>query len=356
MKFRTYVLFFLLFGVLADVLLGLTRLAGAPWWAYALMAAPTAAAGICLIFIGTGKRYTEALRVFSYLISIFELPKLLASACIWLGVAVSLFFCTLIFYVTRHLKVKETELAIPGWPGEPLRACFIADFHLGSFGSASPYISRIVDTVNAQKPDVILFAGDLVNFESKEADSYKDVLARLEAPVYSVLGNHDFLLHGPNDNNEAARLEDMRRLEGFEKSLGWRVLRNENLELRPGVSLIGVDNTSRHPYFQKVGGDLKKALEGVPSGNVKILLSHEPTHWRMEVLPSTDIDLTLSGHTHGLKYKMAGPHPSHWRLHESGGLYEEGAQKLYVTFGLGSAFAFRLGGYPHIDILTLRPE
>ena len=363
MKFRTYVLFFLLFGVLADVILGLTLLARAPWWAFALMAAPTLAAGLCLPLIGMGKRYADALRVFSYLIFIFEFPKFLAAliglasapAGVAVGIAVSLFFITLIFYVTRHLVVKETALELKGWPGKPLRVCFIADFHLGSFGSDSRYIRRTVEEVNAQKPDVILFSGDLVNFESKEADSYRDVLASMEAPVYSVLGNHDFLLHGPHDSNDASRLEDMRRLEAFEKSLGWTVLRNENLELRPGVSLIGVDNTSKHPYFRKVGGDLEKALEGIPSGNVKILLSHDPTHWRMEVLPGTDIDLTLSGHTHGLKYKMAGPHPSHWRLHESGGLYEEGGKKLYVTFGLGSAFAFRLGGYPHIDILTLKP-
>ena len=364
MKFRTYVLFWLLFGVVADTIIGLTLLKGAPWWAFAAMAAPTAAAGLCLPLIGAGKHYANSLRVFSYLIFIFELPKFLVAliglaspvAGIAVGAAVSLFFITLIFYVTRNLKVKETDIELDDWPGEPLRVCHIADFHLGSFGQASPYIGRIIQTVNAQRPDVVLFSGDLVNFESKEADSYRDVLSQIQAPVYAILGNHDFLLHGPHDSNEASRLEDMARLEAFEKSLGWRVLRNENVELRPGVSLIGVDNISTHPYFLNVGGDLGKALEGVPAGNVKILLSHEPTHWRMEVLPKTDIHLTLSGHTHGLKFKMVGPNPRHWRLHESGGLYEEGGQKLYVTFGLGSAFAFRLGGYPYIDILTLKPK
>jgi predicted MPP superfamily phosphohydrolase len=122
------------------------------------------------------------------------------------------------------------------------------------------------------------------------------------------------------------------------------------------VVLVGVDNITKNPYFRKVGGDLGKALEGVEESAFKILLSHDPTHWRMEVLPKTDIGLTLSGHTHGLKYKLTGLHPSHWRLHESGGLYEDGAQKLYVTPGLGSAFAFRLGGYPNVDILTLKPR
>ena len=362
MKFRTYVLFFLLFGVLADVILCLTLLK-APLWKVAVCL-PTLAAGLCLPLIGTGRHYTPALRVFSYLIFIFEFPKFLtaliglasATAGIIAGMAVSLFFITLIFFVTRHLKVRNTTLELPGWQGDPLRICFMADLHMGSFGQAGPYIQKIVDTVNAQKPDVILFGGDLVNFEAREAFSYRDILSGLEAPVYSILGNHDFLLHGPNDNNEEARRQDMVRLEEFEKSLGWRVLRNENLELRRGVSLIGVDNITKNPYFRKVGGNLPKAMEGVPEGNVKILLSHDPTHWRLEVLPGTDIDLTLSGHTHGLRYKLTGLHPHHWRLRESSGLYEEGPQKLFVTAGLSSAFAFRLGGYPKVDIITLKPR
>ena len=343
MKFRTYVLFWILFGVVADTIIGLTLLKGAPWWAIAVMAAPTLAAGLCLPLIGTGKWYADSLRVFSYLIFIFELPKFLVAligqaspvAGIAVGAAVSLFFITLIFYVTRHLQVKETVLEIEGFPSEPLRVCQIGDFHLGSFGTKSKYISRIIDTVNACNPDVILFVGDLVNFEAKEAFPYREVLARLQAPVYAILGNHDFLLHGPHDSNEEGRLKDMAALEAFEKSLGW---------------------ITKNPYFRKVGGDLGKALEGVEESAFKILLSHDPTHWRMEVLPKTDIGLTLSGHTHGLKYKLTGLHPSHWRLHESGGLYEDGAQKLYVTPGLGSAFAFRLGGYPLVDILTLKPR
>lgn len=364
MKFRTYVLFWILFGVAADTIIGLTLLKGAPWWAIAVMAAPTLAAGLCLPLIGTGKWYADSLRVFSYLIFIFELPKFLVAligqaspvAGIAVGAAVSLFFITLIFYVTRHLQVKETALEIDGFPSEPLRICQIGDFHLGSFGTKSKYISRIIDTVNACNPDVILFVGDLVNFEAKEAFPYREVLARLQAPVYAILGNHDFLLHGPHDSNEEGRLKDMAALEAFKKSLGWRVLRNESVELRPGVVLVGVDNITKNPYFRKVGGDLGKALEGVEESAFKILLSHDPTHWRMEVLPKTDIHLTLSGHTHGLKYKLTGLLPSHWRLHESGGLYEDGAQKLYVTPGLGSAFAFRLGGYPYVDILTLKPR
>ena len=127
MKFRTYVLFWILFGVVADTVIGLTLLKGAPWWAIAAMAAPTLAAGLCLPLIGTGKWYADSLRVFSYLIFIFELPKFLIaliglaspSAGIAVGAAVSLFFITLIFYVTRHLQVRKPPLRLTASPESP---------------------------------------------------------------------------------------------------------------------------------------------------------------------------------------------------------------------------------------------
>jgi len=368
MKFRTYVLFFLLFGVLADVTLGLTLLkdAALPW--KLLMAAPTLAALVCLPLIGTGTVYTDALRLFSFLIFIFELPKFLvalnglflpAAVAVGIGVAVSAFFLTYIFYVSRHLTVKDIRLAFKDLPEgfEGLRACHISDFHLGSLGHKTAYVKRIIDAVMERKPELILFSGDLVSFETREADAYKPWLEQLAAPmgIYSIFGNHDFLLHGPHDDK--GRQEDMAKLEAFERSLGWRVLRNFSELLERGgsrIALVGVDNVSRNPYFQKTGGNnLENALKGLPEKIFKILISHDATHWRLEVLPGTDIHLTLSGHTHGLKYKLTGLHPSHWRLHESAGIYREGERVLHVSPGLGSGFAFRLGGYPEIDLITL---
>lgn len=367
MKFRTYVFFFLLFGVLADVIIGLTLLKDAPLMWKLLPALPTLAAGCCLPLMAAGIVYTDAIRIFSFLIFIFELPKFVAAlfglflpaaVAAGLGIAVSAFFLTYIFYVSRHLQVKALSLAFPDLPDgfDGLRICHISDFHLGSLGHRSRLVKRIVDAVMAQQPEIILFSGDLVSFETREADAYKPWLEPLAAPmgVYSIMGNHDFLLHGPHD--EQGRKADMEKLEAFEKALGWRVLRNQVEILERGggrMALLGVDNVSRNPYFQKTGGSLKKALEGVPEGLFKILLSHDATHWRMEVLPATDIQLTLSGHTHGLKYKLSGPHPSHWKLPESAGIYTQDGRVLHVTPGLGSGFAFRLGGYPEIDMITL---
>lgn len=377
MKFRAYVIFFLLFGVLSDLY---TCLLFLPLLWDIILCIPTLAALVCLFFIGAGVQYTPSLRIFSYLIFIFEFPKfifmLFSSIGIYLlgiprgpgawiafgvGAGVSLFFSYLIFYSTRHLKVHSQELAFEGLPKEfdGLRICQLTDFHLGSFGKKAKYITRIVDTTMSLKPDVILFTGDLVNFEAAEAESYLEVLARLSAPygVFAIRGNHDYLLHG--HHNEEERKVDTEKLHSMETGLGWTVLLNENILLKKdgaSIALVGVENVSSNPYFLKMGGDLKKAMEGLPEGIFIILLSHDPSHWRREVVPSSDIPLTLSGHTHGLKYKLAGLKPSHWKLPESSGIYTEGAQVLHVSKGLGSAFAFRLGGFPNIDIITLRTK
>lgn len=370
MRFKTYVVFFILFGVVPDIFIALLPLAGASLWWKLAVCLPTATALVFLVNIGRGVKYTESLRVLSYVIFIFGLPKFLFMLFYWLGavpalcigIAVSLFFSTLIFYVTTHLKLKETELRADRLPAafDGLRICHIADMHLGSFGQDNPYIKRIIDLILAQKPDIVLFSGDLVNFDAREAEPYMKELARLEAPlgVYAIRGNHDYLLHGHHLTKEQ-RLRQTDRLLEMERSLGWTVLLNEHAIVRKGgaeIAIAGVENISGNPYFPSMGGDLKKALEGIPEGTFTILLSHDPTHWRAEVAGKAPVDLTLSGHTHGLKVKTAGPHVSSWRLKESAGIYSQGNQSLYVTRGLGSAFAFRLAGFPNVDIITLKPN
>ena len=202
-----------------------------------------------------------------------------------------------------------------------------------------------------------LFAASLLDMYGAVSDPFLDELSRLKAPmgVYSIRGNHDYLLHG--HLNEAERLSDTRDLLAFEEGLGWTVLRNQNVLLRRGddaLAVAGVENVSANPFFTNTGGDLARAMEGIPEEVFTILMSHDPSHWRSEVLPHSSIPLTLSGHTHGLPFKFAGFDPSHWRLHENGGLYEENGRYLHVSKGLGSAFAFRLGSFPRIDVIILK--
>lgn len=378
MKLRSYIIFFLLFGVLPDFYITLVVLPSSQLiWKF-LVVLPSLPALICLLYIAAGKYYTESITLFSYLIFIFEFPKfiflLFSSAgryilgiahptADWIafgaGAAVSAFFCTLIFHVTTHLVVKEVEISLKGLPEQfkGLRVCQLTDMHLGSFGKNINYIRRVVDTTLELKPDLILFTGDLVNFDSREALPYLDELSRLEAPlgIFAIRGNHDYLMHGYHHTPEGRELDKARVLE-IERGLGWNVLLNSNAILtRNGaqLALVGVENITSNPYLYADGGDLKKACDGLPDGIFKILLSHDPSHWRMEVVPCADIPLTLSGHTHGLKYKLIGLRPSTWKLPNYAGIYRQGEKILYVSEGLGSAFAFRLGGYPKIDIITL---
>ncbi len=366
MKFKSYVTFFLLFGVLSDLVICLLYGPESSLAVKSLICLPTLASLVALVLIGLGIRYTDSLRVFSYLIFLFELPKFVFSLFSALGPvaaipggAVSLFFAFLIFYSTRHLRVNELELSFEGLPGafDGLRVCQMGDLHLGSFGRNSSYVKKVLDKAAELSPDIFLFVGDLVNFDSREADSYLEGLGKLKAPlgVYAIRGNHDYLLHGHHNDEE--REKDMERLLALERSLGWRVLLNGSAVIEKDgdkIAVAGVENVSSNPYFTRTGGDLKKALEGIPEGTFTILLTHDPSHWSSEVVPSSGVPLTLSGHTHGLKYKLAGLNTAHWRLPFPSGVFTREGQVLHVTKGLGSAFAFRLGGFPCIDIITLR--
>lgn len=365
MKFKTFVILFLISGVLPDVWLLLGSASDFPLWAKTALCVPTLVTFSCIPFIGFGIRYTAAVRVFSWFSFLFELPKLLAcfaGRSIWaagIGAAVSLTFFFLIFFFSRHLVVKTTQICIPSLPKDMdgMKICQISDLHVGSFGKAQRYVRRIVEKVLSLSPELILFTGDLVNFSTSEVEPFRETLSRLKAPmgVFSVRGNHDYLLHG--HHSEAERLADVEALLAFEESLGWTVLRNQNVLLRRGeaaFSVAGVDNVSSNPFFKDTGGNLARAVEGIPADVFTILLSHDPSHWRREILPHTSIPLTLSGHTHGLPLKLAGTNPSHWRLRESWGLYEQDGRYLYVSRGLGSAFAFRLGSFPSIDLIILK--
>ena len=178
MKFKSYVIFFLLFGVLPDIFLCRYSL---------LVWIPTAFELVSLVMIGTNFRYTPAVRAFSYLTFLFEFPKFIAFLCsLFMGIKASaaagamtgIFFAVLIFYVTRNLKVNALSLSFPDLPDafSGLRVCQLSDLHLGSFGEGSRYITRIVSSVKELHPDLILFTGDLVNFLSSEADSYLQAL------------------------------------------------------------------------------------------------------------------------------------------------------------------------------------
>jgi len=219
-----------------------------------------------------------------------------------------------------------------------------------------------VEKILEEKPDLVLFTGDLVNDMASEMKNYMDVFSRLNAPmgVFSTLGNHDYGDYVQWPSMEAKK-ENLERLKNVHGELGWRLLMNEYVELTRGdekIALLGIENWSAKARFPKYG-DLKKAYEGSSSYPFKILMSHDPSHWDAQVRPLyPDIDLMLSGHTHGMQFGVEIPgfrwSPVQYIYKQWAGLYEEGNQKLYVNRGYGFlGYPGRVGILPEITVLEL---
>ena len=213
-----------------------------------------------------------------------------------------------------------------------------------------------------EKPDVILFTGDLVNNTTDEMDDYADVFSQLKAPmgVYSTLGNHDYgdYQQWESPDHKKANLEKMKEVQA---ALGWRLLMNEHVSLQKGddkVALIGIENWSAKARFPKYG-NLEKAHAGSDTYPFKILMSHDPSHWKAEVLEKyPDIDLMLAGHTHGMQFGVEIPgfkwSPVQYVYKEWAGLYAQANQKLYVNRGFGFiGYPGRVGILPEITVLEL---
>lgn len=234
----------------------------------------------------------------------------------------------------------------------------LSDFHIGTYADSPETVTRIVNEVNSLNPDLIVFTGDLVNSSSEEITQFKNILSELKARdgVLSVLGNHDYCLYRDYKAPDTPEKE-LAKVVNTEDEIGWRLLRNNSYIIKRGndsIAIVGVDNAGSRMFPDK--SDLPKAIRNLSSDSFKILLSHDPSHWRREVLPTTDIDLTLSGHTHAMQFKLGNWSPSKWTYPEWGGMYEDGMQKLYVSTGIGENIAFRFGAWPQIALLTLHEE
>jgi uncharacterized protein len=236
----------------------------------------------------------------------------------------------------------------------------ISDIHAGSFDNPEA-VKKGVALANAQKSDLLFFTGDLVNNEATEIEPYMDIFKALHAPLgkFSILGNHDY---GDYKwwRNSTEKSENMMQLKKHHKTLGFKLMLDENLEIeRNGekITLIGVENWG-HGFAQY--GDLSKAMTGVAQDSFKILLSHDPTHWEKQVKTLDEpVHLTLSGHTHGaqmgVEIKGFKWSPIKYRYPKWAGLYEENGRYLHINRGFGFlGFSGRVGILPEISVLELR--
>ena len=324
------------------------------------------------ITFGTYEPRPEAMNRLSLLLIVFlciNVPKaifaLLSPLCkSHIGLAIALFtMAYLVFGATegkQHFQVKEVTIeseALPrGFDG--YRIVQLSDIHTGSWGNDTAPMLKAVNIINRLQPDLIVFTGDLVNNLASELDAFIPVFSQLKAKhgVYSVLGNHDYSTYIKWDTpqQQEAQLDS---LKAKQARMGWTLLNNRHVKLHQqndSIALIGVENSGRPPFPDHAR--LSEAMTGT-AGMFQILLSHDPTHWRREVLPKTDIQLMLAGHTHAMQTRIFGFTPAQFVYPENDGLYQEGEQMLYVNIGLGHLlYPMRLGAWPEITLLTLKAK
>ena len=258
-------------------------------------------------------------------------------------------------------RIRRISLPIKGLPKQfhGMTIAQLSDIHSGSFYNKKA-VNGGVDMLLAEKPDIVFFTGDLVNDKATELQEYFDTFKRVKAPlgVYSTLGNHDYgdYARWTSPKDKAQNLENL--IEGH-RLMGWDLLMDENRAITLGgekLGIIGVQNWGEG-FIQK--GDLSKALRGSEEFTGKLLLSHDPSHWRAQVLNETDIDVVFSGHTHGMQFGVEIPgfrwSPAQYRYKEWAGMYEENGQRLYVNRGFGFiGYPGRVGILPEISLFTLQ--
>lgn len=263
-------------------------------------------------------------------------------------------------YRVHKVKVKSPNLpeAFHGF-----KIVQLSDIHSGSFLSTDPLV-KAFNLVLDQKPDMILFTGDLVNNEAIETEPHLESYKMLKAPygVYSSLGNHDYGDYKPWSSPEA-KAKNLQDLKDVHANSGWRLLMNEHVPIEKDgqkIALLGIENWGGNLNFPRYG-KLENAYAGTEGYSFKILLSHDPSHWDMQVSQEKaykDIDLTLSGHTHGMQFGIEIPgfkwSPVKYIYKHWAGLYKQDNQYLYVNRGLGFlGYPGRLGIWPEITVIEL---
>lgn len=265
-------------------------------------------------------------------------------------------------YKYKIHKVKVTAANLPeAFHG--FKIVQLSDMHCGSFYSSEP-LKTAFNMVLEQKPDIIFFTGDLVNNEATETAMHLDSYKMLKAPygVYSCLGNHDYGDYKQWESPEA-KAKNLDDLKEIHRQSGWRLLMNEHVPIEKDgqkIALLGIENWGGNLRFPRYG-KLENAYAGTEAYPFKILLSHDPSHWDVQVSQEEkykDIDLTLSGHTHGMQFGIEIPgfkwSPVQYVYKHWAGLYKQDNQHLYVNRGLGFlGYPGRVGIWPEITVIEL---
>jgi len=306
-------------------------------------------------------------KIFFSIVSLLDLPlryffklKIYPFTIAGMLVAASVLFIAIYGRTIGKTKfeIKEIEFSSSDLPAsfDGYKIVQISDIHLGNWDGEKAPIEKMVEIINTRNPDAVMITGDLVNHKADEIDGYENILSSIKARdgIFSVLGNHDY---GPyyRWSSKEKEKENIRSLIERQGELSWKLLNNSHAYIVRGndsIAIIGVENAGNPPFPDY--GDLPKAMKGAEEIPFKILLSHDPTHWRREVL-DTDINLMLAGHTHATQFKIGSFSFASSVYDEWQGMYTQKDQSLYVNVGIGFVgLPFRFGAWPEITVITLK--
>lgn len=311
------------------------------------------------------------------------IPRLFGKKTFRLGLYAGLPLAAVVFLLMwwgafggrQAIEVNRVDISSARLPEsfDGYRIAQFSDAHVGTWGRDTLFVSRLVDSINSLKPDLIVFTGDIVNRRTSEITPFIPVLSRLKAKdgVLSILGNHDYGDYYSWEKPEF-RDENNRLLAEIQTNMGWKLLNNETRFVKAGgdsIAVIGVENWGEPPFptYGKLGDAYSYSPDSalhLNDSRFKVLLSHNPEHWRQEVSKKTNVDLTLSGHTHAMQVMLrAGDRrwsPARYKYEQWGGLYEAMNEKgepvrIYVNIGCGEVgMPYRVGAPSEITLITLR--
>lgn len=356
---------------------------GYTWWRRMLWWLPSVLMVAYSIAIASTRNFVPDemmfINVYMMLVGLVVMPKMLFALCsgigclvcrythrrrnygniIWLPFAAGAIYIIMYGFIVGFgkLEVKHLDLYFDDLPEafDGYRIVHFSDAHVGSFQyDKKSILQRDIDSINAQKADMVVFTGDIQNMQPDELLPVMPLLSKVKAKdgVYSVLGNHDYSIY--IDATEDVKKANIKATVDREQQMGWTVLRNDNRVIRRNADslvIAGEENGGRKPSPKLA--DLEKSLHGVGTGAFIVMLQHDPNVWQEKIVPDGRAQLTLSGHTHAGQVSVFGLRFTQLIAHNDYGLYNQGRQQLYVTSGLGGVVAMRFGATAEIAVITL---
>lgn len=357
---------------------------GYTWWRRLLWWLPSVLMVAYSIAIASTRNFVPDemmfINVYMMLVGLVVMPKMLFALCsgigylvckythrrrnygnfIWLPFAAGAIYIIMYGFIVGFgkLEVKHLDLYFDDLPEafEGYRIVHFSDAHVGSFQyDKKSILQRDIDSINAQKADMVVFTGDIQNMQPDELLPVMPLFSKVKAKdgVYSVLGNHDYSIY--IDATEDVKKANIKATVDREQQMGWTVLRNDNRVIRrdaDSLVIAGEENGGRKPSPKLA--DLEKSLHGVGKGAFIVMLQHDPNVWQEKIVPDGRVQLTLSGHTHAGQVSVFGLRFTQLTAHNNDyGLYNQGRQQLYVTSGLGGVVAMRFGATAEIAVITL---